>query len=183
MASIYGARSLHAEPIAPTVETARQYGSADAMLERYLLLRLASETCRRVWPDAQNPLVVATRDRDSPQERVAIELGDMGVCLTRAQLTCDERLVLRHLYRQRARWCQRCRRGFPLFHEGTHCPRCGAGRRQGWSYELMPTIGVLAEELSKRTKQRWSYWRVYRIRDAAFKKIEEAMRARGLLRG
>ena len=162
-----------------------RYPSADAMLERYQVLQVRLSAVSQRWPDPKRTFS-GQRSTESPQERFGVELGDIARCIQQTHLDRDERQVLRHLYRFRGRWCRKCCRAFgEVFAslEVTHlcCPKCGATKRDGWVWESFPTVSVLAEELSYSTKRKWSYGRVYRLRETAYLKLEVVMAERGML--
>lgn len=158
------------------------YRSADAMLERYLLLwsELGAPKALTL-PDPRVPrLQFAVADpRNSKLHRQLAEVGDIGRCIRLARLTTVERRLFFEIYRPRGRVCRRCRFETPTAHP--RCPKCRATRADGWTHEALPTLPVLAQAMEKATRERWSTERIRRARDKAYDRLEAVMRRRGLL--
>jgi hypothetical protein len=158
------------------------YRSADAMLERYLVLWSELGAARALTlPDPRMPRFkfVAVDPRNSKQDRQLVEVGDIGRCIRLARLTVVERRLFFEIYRPRGRVCRRCRHETPTAYP--RCPKCRATRADGWTHEALPTLPVLAQAMEKATRERWSTERVRRARDRAYDRLEAVMRRRGLL--
>lgn len=148
------------------------------MLERYLVLwsDLAAPRTLR-WPDARTPRIQTTPNpSNSLQERQRVEFADIGTCVRKAKLTSLERRLFFELYRPRRRVCSRCKYSTPT--ALPRCPKCHAGRHDGWTHEAFPTLPVLADAMQRATGERWSTKRVQRHRDAAYDRLEAVMRQR-----
>jgi hypothetical protein len=160
---------------------AQRYEGVDAMLRRYAELRLVVGSARGTWPDPDRPHT-GPPSRDAGTWRV-IEVADIARCITLARLQARERLVLEQLTRPRVRWCGRCRQRFAA--DTPACPRCGATRAHGWTYEPFPTLAVLVDELNRAHPEladgRWTMYRVYSSRERAYNRIERVMRRRRML--
>lgn len=158
------------------------YRSADAMLERYLLLWSELGAARALTlPDPRVPRLqfVAADPRNSKQHRQLVEVGDIGRCIRLAKLTAVERRLFFELYRPRGRVCRRCRLETPI--ASARCPQCRATKGDGWTHEALPTLPVLAQAMERATRQKWSTERVRRYRDQAYDRLEAVMRRRGML--
>ena len=154
------------------------YHSADHLIETYLRLWAVLGSARAlVWPDPRQPrLEITTTPEHALHRRQLVELADIGTALHQARLTAMERRLLREMYRPRKRVCRRC--GYVTASPGPRCRRCRAGRADGWTHEPLPTLSVIAEAMSRQTRERWSTERVRRLRDRAYGRLEAVMRRR-----
>jgi len=158
------------------------YRSADRMLERYIELKSTLSAPKPApWPDQKKKVTLGRDEAREQQEQLRVEYADIARCIQKARLGADERILLRYQYRQRARYCKRCRRSFPRAGDRHCCPKCRAVRREGWTYEVMPTAEVLAEELTRKTGRKWHRNTVAHVREGAYERLEGTMRKRGML--
>ena len=156
------------------------YRSADHLLERYwLLCAVLGSVPQQPWPSRETPRVdTSLRPGDGIRERRLIEMADLALCLRRARISRDGWKVLQVLHRPRRRYCRRCR--YVGHFQGRRCPHCGPDRLRGWTFEPLPTLTVLAEELSDMNGRRWSWQQVRQVRDVTYERIEASMRRMGI---
>ncbi len=152
------------------------YRSVDTMLLHYFALKTANGTPRSLHLD---PKTIMIKDGNRGHDRALVAMADLTLCIHRAKVPKSGWRVLNGIYRSRSSHCKRCKYHGTL--EGRCCPRCAAIRSEGWTFESLPTLDVLAAEISADTHKRWTKHRVRTVRDDAYERIEKEMRRMGLL--